>query len=321
MESNFGDEEIEADTAVEPSIDLAASELPPNARPPRPQVWPISIVLTASLVAYLVASVFAVVLASFVVHRSIDPVHYRSTKAIAELTQSRIGFPLMVIVPQVAMVIPAIVASSVSPLGIRGRLRLVKGRWPIWVWCLAALATPLIGLISSIMVGLFMEDSPSLVEMTKVFRGLSDDGFLIPLAFLIGATPGLCEELLFRGYMQSRLTMRWGGVIGILATSLLFAVFHMDIVHSTAVFALGVWLGWIAWQSDSLYPAMLAHFFNNSLSVVAVAIGPEPGNDEPSLVNGLIMLAILAIGTSSLAGTVVAALRFRDSAAIMPQSV
>lgn len=280
-------------------------------------IWPIPVILIISLACYLVASVLALLIAAVAVHGRITVAMFSDIAFISSLTQSRVGFPFIVVIPQVAMIVPALIAAWLSPLGLRRRLHLVRGHWPIGVWCLAALATPLIGMISSIVVGLFMEDSESLVEMSKTFRDLAGEGFLLPLAFLIGATPGVCEELLFRGYVQSRLTSRYPALIGILVTSIIFAAFHMDLVHSTAVFALGVWLGWISWQSGSIFPAMLAHFVNNVTSVFAVAIGPEPGSTDVPLGLAMGMIAVFFLGFGAFFATLASAWRYRPPSDIL----
>ena len=276
------------------------------------RIWPIPIILVSSLAFYILASVLALVVAAFAVNGRIDSAMFGEAGFIQSLTQSKIGFPLIVVIPQIAMIIPVLIAASLSPQGFRDRLNLVRGHWPIWLWGVAAIATPLIGMISSAIVGVFMKDSESLLEMTRVFRDLAGAGYLVPLAFLIGLTPGICEELLFRGYIQSRLTTRWNGVGGVLLTSIVFAAFHMDIVHSTAVFALGVWLGWICWQSGSIFPAMLAHFVNNAVSVFAVSLGPEPGSDEVSLVTAAIMLGVFFLGSGAFLATLTSAWRYRQ---------
>ncbi len=281
----------------------------------RLKIWPLPVILIVSLIVYLSASVLAILIASFVVHGKIDASMMTNAKYINSLTQSRTGFPLIVVIPQVAMIVPTILVALLSPLGFRTRLRLVRGHWPLWIWGLAALATPLIGMISSLIVGLFMKDSESLIEMTRIFRDLANNGFLIPLAMMIGITPGVCEELLFRGYIQSRLTTRLGGFVGILITSVVFAAFHMDLVHSTAVFALGVWLGWLCWQSGSIFPAMIAHFFNNSASVFAVAIGPEPGSNEASVEAVAVIGGILFLGSGAFLATIASAWHYRLSSA------
>jgi uncharacterized protein len=220
------------------------------------------------------------VLATLVVNGRIDPSQFRNAENFTAVTQSPLGMVIIMVIPQLALVAPAILAALASPVGLRQRLNLVRGNWPIWLWITAALATPLIGLISSAVVSSLLGESRSLDEMAGIFRSLGQGGFLIPLALLVGITPGICEELLFRGYVQTRLTAAWGALLGILSTSALFSIFHLDLVHAVAVMALGVYLGWIAWSSRSTLPAILAHFFNNFLSVLAVVLLPESVSDS-----------------------------------------
>ena len=72
-----------------------------------------------------------------------------------------------------------------------------------------------------------------------MFRSHGQNGFLFPLALMIGATPAICEELLFRGYIQTRLVRSLGPLLGVGIASFLFAAFHLDLVHVIAVFPLG----------------------------------------------------------------------------------
>jgi membrane protease YdiL (CAAX protease family) len=153
----------------------------------------------------------------------------------------------------------------------------------VWLWVIAAMGTPIVGLISSTLITSLMGESDSLNDMAGIFKSLGGAGYAIPLAILVGLMPGICEEILFRGYMQTRLTRAWGPVVGIALSSIVFAIFHLDPVHSAAVLALGFYLGWIAWASGSTLPAMLAHFVNNFLSVLAVTLLPEAATEAPTL--------------------------------------
>lgn len=245
----------------------------------RPRVWPIPIVLLISFGAYLGVSILAMLLAAWIVQDPVEGPFFGEHGRFAAVTQSPLGLAIMLVLPQLAMVTPAVIAAIASPLPTAERLGLVRGHWPIWLWCTAALATPLVGMISSAIVSALLGESETLDEMAGVFRLLAEDGYLIPLALLVGVTPAICEELVFRGYMQSRMTSAWGAPLGILSTSAIFAVFHMDLVHSVAVIALGIYLGWIAWASGSILTAMLAHFLNNFLSVLAVVLLPESAAD------------------------------------------
>lgn len=262
--------------AVQPATDPMISN-PDEAvsSPLSPRVWPIPIVVAIAFCLHLGTSIFALLFAMFLINGSIRPDMLRDGAALQSVTQSRLGLSLTLIVPQTMMILPVLIAALLSPVPFTERLGLVRGTWPLKLWISSAIATPIVGLVSSMIVGGLMGESESLQDMTGIFRGLGQGGFFIPLALMVGLTPGICEELLFRGYVQTRLSQRIGGLFAILVTSVVFAAFHMDLVHSTAVVAIGVYLGWLSWASGSIFPAMIAHFVNNFLSVAAVVLLPE----------------------------------------------
>ncbi len=264
--------------------------------PNRPRSWTPLAIAAVSLGLFMATSTIMALMAMLVVHGEVTLELLRDESLMESLMRSRSGLLLLVMVPQMALVFPSIVAAVLSPVPIRQRLGLVRGHWPIWAWLAVAAATPLVGLVSGLMVGSFMEESESLKQMTSVFREHGQNGFLIPLALMIGATPAFCEELLFRGYIQTRLTRSFGPPIGILVASVLFAGFHIDVVHVIAVFPLGLFLGLVVWRSGSLFPGMMGHFVNNVISVVAVVIAPVGPIDALSMPAVGMSLTVIGAG-------------------------
>jgi len=82
---------------------------------------------------------------------------------------------------------------------------------------------------------------------------------------LIALLPGFVEELFYRGFLQRGLLMRWGGLSSILTSSLLFAAVHGDPVTAIAIFPLGIWLGTVAWRTNSIRMTFLMHAMVNGL--------------------------------------------------------
>jgi membrane protease YdiL (CAAX protease family) len=125
-------------------------------------------------------------------------------------------------------------------------------------------------------------------------------GIAIPFILFIALAPGVAEEFLFRGYIQRRLARRWGMWAGVLITSLLFGVMH--IMPHTVLFAfvLGIWLGLMAWRTDSVWPGVICHALVNGLWNVwhiGVALAIFPGDFPLPL-----LIAIVAIGLAAFAG-------------------
>ncbi|MEL7265552.1 MAG: CPBP family intramembrane glutamic endopeptidase, partial [Planctomycetota bacterium] len=181
------------------------------------------------------------------------------------------------------------------------RLGLVRGRWPIWSWFSAAAMTPVIAVIAGMLGSLFLEESESLKEMSETFRQHGKNGFLFPMMILIGGTPGLCEELLFRGYVQTRL-VKFSAVMGVIVASVLFAAAHMDLTHSLTVLPLGLYLGWVSYRSGSLFPAMLGHFVNNAMAVFLLIAGTDAQAGENVVLFGCGVVFILMMSIAGCCG-------------------
>jgi len=222
----------------------------------------------------------------------------------------RVGFLILLVVPQIMLAVPPVLAGLASPVPTSWRLGWRRGQWPVWAWMAAAFATPLIGLGSSIAIGLLVEESVHLQEMTEMFRKQGEGWFMIPLALLIGITPAMCEEILFRGYVQTRLTRSFGPLMGILAASVLFAAFHMDFVHSIAVFPIGLFLGFVRWQSGSILPAMMGHFVNNAVSILLLLTASDPSTQTVSIPSVLLVMTVLLAGIASAGLVATATLQF-----------
>lgn len=84
---------------------------------------------------------------------------------------------------------------------------------------------------------------------------------------VIAGSAGICEEVLFRGYIQ-RAFERFGAARSILLTAFLFSLFHLDFQKIFGTFMLGALIGYIVYRTSSLYCGMLAHFTNNAVAVV-----------------------------------------------------
>lgn len=124
----------------------------------------------------------------------------------------------------------------------------------------------------------------------------------LAFALLLGILPGFCEEVVYRGYVQTRLLKRLPVWTSIFVSSLLFAFAHIDPQYALLIFPLGVWLGIIAWRAQSIWPAVFCHFFNNSsalaLWVLFAESLEEPLADEPvpELGGGFLYGSLLLFG-------------------------
>jgi uncharacterized protein len=97
------------------------------------------------------------------------------------------------------------------------------------------------------------------------------------IVFMVAVVPAICEETLFRGLVQKsfeqKLTPGWS----IFITSFFFGMYHFNPYGLVALIALGIYFGYAAYKSDSIFVSMALHFTNNFLTVTAFFV---LGNDE-----------------------------------------
>jgi sodium transport system permease protein len=83
----------------------------------------------------------------------------------------------------------------------------------------------------------------------------------------VGVLAGVCEELFYRGPLQTAFVRKLPHWAAIVLVGVLFGAIHMDLGGLPVRAALGILLGWIVWRSGSIYPAMLAHGLFDSTSI------------------------------------------------------
>jgi membrane protease YdiL (CAAX protease family) len=129
------------------------------------------------------------------------------------------------------------------------------------------------------------------------------EGLLSVLA--IGLMPALCEETVFRGIVLPSL-LRWGTAVGLLGSSLLFALIHIDSAGNALVFhrlpfafAVGLGLAALRLAAGSLLASMLAHAVLNTITFATVFLSGAASQavDEPSAGSGALLLAVGAVIT------------------------
>jgi len=82
------------------------------------------------------------------------------------------------------------------------------------------------------------------------------------------------EELLFRGFLQKYLETAWGDITkAILLSSLFFAAIHFNPYWLIQIYLLGVLLGYIAWQTQSVISSIIFHVIINASSLIFTFLG------------------------------------------------
>ena len=113
--------------------------------------------------------------------------------------------------------------------------------------------------------------SENLVKLVESSAFAGDLPVYLFYSAVISVGAGISEELAFRGYIlrgvQSAVRP-WGAIT---ISALVFALFHIEPLHILMVFPAGLYLGYLAISTGSIYPAIIAHAFNNLWSLIEVS--------------------------------------------------
>lgn len=101
------------------------------------------------------------------------------------------------------------------------------------------------------------------------------DYFIVGSGVILVAS--FAEESLFRGFLLVSLEAHGGVTRAVLFSALLFALAHFNPWWMVQILILGVFLGFIAWRSNSAFPGMIIHGLNNGL---ALFLGGEVNQEK-----------------------------------------
>jgi membrane protease YdiL (CAAX protease family) len=157
------------------------------------------------------------------------------------------------------------VGVAVAPLGRAAfpALGLRPANWKYLVF--GALGTLALSVAVS-QLGIEPQGMKQVIEMVPGKIGVS-------LALFAVLAP-IVEELIFRGLLYGWVAGRWGGLAGLIVSSLVFAAAHIEPAHVILVLPLGLLFGWLRRRTDSLLPSLFSHIMNNGFALVAAVYLP-----------------------------------------------
>lgn len=166
------------------------------------------------------------------------------------------------------ILLPVLVGLRLNRLPVATTLRL---NWP---------GSTLVGLGLTAGIGLWLLDS-AIDNFTVLLFGYTPpatpdtypgslaQAVLVFIALAMAAP--LCEEALFRGYIQ-RAYEAQGRRWSIVAVGLLFAFYHFRLQGLAALLPIAFTLGYLRARSGSLWPSVAAHFANNALAAIVLSL-------------------------------------------------
>ena len=199
--------------------------------------------------------------------------------------------------------IPNIKELSLFTLGIIILTPLLENYVLIQTWCIDQLALHyhLINVVKSFLDKMndFMENTyGNLLKPNSWAEG----GLII---LIVAIVPALCEETMFRGFIQRSFEFKMKPFWAALITALFFGLYHFNPYDLIPLIALGFFFGYASYTSNSILVPMFLHFLNNFTAVMMYFIlgdkklldnTPDPNVDLKSAFVMLFILLILFIG-------------------------
>ncbi len=122
---------------------------------------------------------------------------------------------------------------------------------------------------------------------------------------VVSVIPALCEETMFRGFIQKSFELKIKPVWAALITATFFGIYHFNPYGMIPLIILGFYFGFAAYKSNSILVPMSLHFTNNFIAIMVYflignedLINTKPGTDIDlnSAVLMIVLLSLIMVG-------------------------
>ena len=120
-------------------------------------------------------------------------------------------------------------------------------------------------IISSLLSTLFPEQVNS--TNTGLEQTLVGDNILVSI-LIVAVAPAICEEMLFRGFIQSGFSRKYKPATTIFLVAVIFGAYHTSFIRFIPTAMLGGCFAIVLYYTESIFLTMMLHFINNSLAVL-----------------------------------------------------
>ena len=112
-----------------------------------------------------------------------------------------------------------------------------------------------------------MEESAK--ALTERFLNTSSVGMMFVNLFVMALLPAVCEEMMFRGWLQRVLGKSVNYHTAIWVSAFVFSAIHFQFYGFIPRMLIGAALGYLYYYTGSLWAPIIAHFTNNAAAVIS----------------------------------------------------
>lgn len=122
---------------------------------------------------------------------------------------------------------------------------------------------------------------------------------LIVFFLSVAVMPALIEEFAVRGILLSHLR-RYGNGFAIITSAIFFGVFHGDAAQIPFAFICGLFFAYTVIATDSLWPGIIIHAMNNSLSCISSVLMQVADEETANMFFYVVSIAGIVLGGACL---------------------
>lgn len=159
----------------------------------------------------------------------------------------------------------------------------------------SAIMTMLFGLgmlLLIVMVFSLLPTDTSLEDTNEIAKTKSM-WFVLMKAITLSFIAPICEEILFRGFILSRFTYKFGIKKAVIFSSVCFGILHLNNVFGTTLFGIISCLMYL--KTKSLFPSIIAHMVNNIIVASRDIFSALQSTSTPSAQPDLTIILLISI--------------------------
>ena len=180
--------------------------------------------------------------------------------------QNRELYTGLLITQYVLILLPPIIFLKIKGYSLKENLRLNKTTWKniILSIFIVIFSYPIVVFFNFLGIS-FLERFGTTLANPIPLAKTSD--ILLKQLFIIAISPGICEEIMFRGFLLSSYE-NLGENKAILYSAILFGVFHFNLQNLLGPIILGIIFGIMVFKTDSILVSIVGHTTNNLIAIV-----------------------------------------------------
>lgn len=113
--------------------------------------------------------------------------------------------------------------------------------------------------------------------------------------------PAFIEEISIRGCLMQPLR-KYGDLFAVISSAFIFGILHGNLTQAPFAFIAGCILGLICIYTDSMWPNIIIHMFNNAISVFQTVATANTDTKSSYIVSAVIIYGLIVIGILALYG-------------------